>query len=94
MQVPSLKVLQYRQYKVKFENFENDLKEEKEELKFTDLELIFKDLKLLFEKIKFLCFKLFSNSIDTELSRGKPSSSFFLIIFVITIISLIVILNP
>ena len=35
----------YRQYEVNFEKFQNDLKNEKEELKFSDLELIFKDLK-------------------------------------------------
>jgi len=44
----------YREYEVEFENFYQDLNEEKEELKFTDLELIFKDLKSLFEKRGFI----------------------------------------
>ena len=44
----------YRQCKINFDNFENDLKDKKEELKFADLELIFKDLKSLFEKRGFI----------------------------------------
>ena len=44
----------YREYEVEFENFYQDLNEEKEELKFTDLELIFKDFKSLFEKRGFI----------------------------------------
>ena len=44
----------YRQYKINFDKFDNDLKDQSEELKFTDLELIFKDLKSLFEKRGFI----------------------------------------
>ena len=44
----------YRQYKINFDKFDNDLKNQSEELKFTDLELIFKDLKSLFEKRGFI----------------------------------------
>ena len=44
----------YRIFKVSFNNFLNDLNEEKEDLKFSDLELIFKDLKSLFEKKGFI----------------------------------------
>ncbi|MDB2693367.1 LON peptidase substrate-binding domain-containing protein [Candidatus Pelagibacter bacterium] len=40
----------YRQCKVTFDDFSDDLQIEKKELKFSDLELIFKDLKTLFEK--------------------------------------------
>ena len=40
----------YREFEVNFDNFQHDLSEEKEELKFSDLELIFKDLKSLFKK--------------------------------------------
>ena len=40
----------YRECEVSFEDYQNDLNLQKEELKFSDLELIFKDLKLLFEK--------------------------------------------
>ena len=37
-------------YEVNFQNFNDDLQEKKEDLKFSDLELIFKDMKSLFEK--------------------------------------------
>ena len=40
----------YRECEVNFEDYQNDLSIQKEEIKFSDLELIFKDLKLLFEK--------------------------------------------
>ena len=40
----------YRECEVDFEDYQNDLILQKEELKFSDLELIFKDLKSLFEK--------------------------------------------
>ena len=44
----------YREYEVNFNNFNHDLNEKKEDLKFSDLELIFKDLKSLFEKRGFV----------------------------------------
>ena len=40
----------YREYRVSFTEFENDLKKKVEEIKFSDLELIFKNLKSLFKK--------------------------------------------
>ena len=40
----------YRECEINFQDYQNDLGLEKEELKFSDLELIFKDLKSLFEK--------------------------------------------
>jgi len=40
----------YREYVVNFNDFKNDLNEEKEEIKFSDLKLIFKDLKSLLTK--------------------------------------------
>ena len=40
----------YRECKISFENYQDDLNIKKENLKFSDLELIFKDLKSLFEK--------------------------------------------
>ena len=40
----------YRILEVNYQNFANDLNDEKEKLNFSDLELIFKDLKSLFEK--------------------------------------------
>ena len=44
----------YREFNINFENFFDDLKEGKENIKFSDLELIFKDLKSLFEKRGFI----------------------------------------
>ena len=40
----------YRILEVNYDEFSEDLVDEKAELKFSDLELIFKDLKSLFEK--------------------------------------------
>ncbi len=40
----------YRECSVNFNEFKNDLEEEKEELKFSDLKLIFKDIKSLLNK--------------------------------------------
>ena len=44
----------YRECKVDFENYYEDLENKKENIKFSDLELIFKDLKSLFEKRGFI----------------------------------------
>ena len=44
----------YRTLQVEFDNFYQDLDENKEDLKFSDLELIFKDLKSLFDKRGFI----------------------------------------
>ena len=44
----------YRILEVNYKNFYQDLTNEKEEIKFSDLELIFKDLKSLFEKRGFI----------------------------------------
>ena len=44
----------YRECKIDFRNFYEDLENKKEELKFSDLELIFKDLKTLFERRGFI----------------------------------------
>ena len=40
----------YRECEINFEDYQDDLNLQKEQLKFSDLELIFKDLKSLFEK--------------------------------------------
>ncbi len=40
----------YRECKVNFDKFSNDINNQKEEIKFSDLELIFKNLKSLFNK--------------------------------------------
>ena len=44
----------YRECEVDFQDFYQDLNEENENLKFSDLELIFKDLKTLFDKRGFI----------------------------------------
>ena len=44
----------YRSVEVDYNNYSNDLSDEKEKLNFSDLELIFKDLKSLFEKKGFI----------------------------------------
>jgi len=44
----------YRECKINFENYHEDLETKKEDIKFSDLELIFKDLKSLFEKRGFI----------------------------------------
>ncbi len=44
----------YRIFKIDFTNYYNDLTENNEEIKFSDLELIFKGLKSLFEKKGFI----------------------------------------
>ena len=44
----------YRNVEVDYNNYYNDLTDEKEKLNFSDLELIFKDLKSLFEKKGFI----------------------------------------
>ncbi len=44
----------YRSVEVDYNDYSNDLSDEKEKLNFSDLELIFKDLKSLFEKRGFI----------------------------------------
>ena len=44
----------YRECEISFDDYLDDIKSKKEELKFSDLELIFKDLKNLFEKRGFV----------------------------------------
>jgi Lon protease-like protein len=44
----------YRECKIDFENYYEDLENKKENIKFSDLELIFKDLKSLFERRGFI----------------------------------------
>ena len=45
---------EYRECEVDFKDFYQDLNEENENLKFSDLELIFKDLKTLFDRRGFI----------------------------------------
>ena len=70
----------YREYEVSFENFNHDLDEKKEELKFSDLELIFKDLKSLFEKRGFIINwkELEKQSLDETINALAMASPFSL----------------
>ena len=44
----------YRECEINFQDFYEDLEDDKQNIKFSDLELIFKDLKSLFEKRGFI----------------------------------------
>ena len=70
----------YREYEVDFNNFNQDLEEEKEEIKFSDLELIFKDLKSLFEKRGFIINwkELEKQSLDETINALAMASPFSL----------------
>ena len=70
----------YRECEVNFENYLDDLKEQKETIKFSDLELIFKDLKQLFEKRGFIINwkALEKQSLDETINALAMASPFSL----------------
>jgi len=70
----------YRVLNVNYENFFQDLNNEKEEVKFSDLELIFKDLKSLFEKRGFIINwkALEKQSLDETINALAMASPFSL----------------
>ena len=70
----------YRILKIDFKEFYNDLENEKESIKFTDLELIFKDLKSLFEKKGFIINwkALEKQSLDETINALAMASPFSL----------------
>ena len=70
----------YREYEVNFKDFDHDLSEKKEDLKFSDLELIFKDLKTLFEKRGFIINwkELEKQSLDEIINALAMASPFTL----------------
>ena len=70
----------YRILNINYDDFIQDLNEEKEELKFTDLELIFKDLKSLFEKRGFIINwnALEKQSLDETINALAMASPFSL----------------
>ena len=70
----------YRECEVKYNEFENDLLDKKEDLKFSDLELIFKDLKSLFEKRGFIINwkALEKQSLDETINALAMASPFSL----------------
>ena len=70
----------YREYKVSFENYFDDLNNKKESIKFSDLELIFRDLKSLFEKRGFIINwkALEKQSLDETINALAMASPFTL----------------
>ena len=73
-------IKQYRQCNVNFKDFEHDLSEKKEDLKFSDLELIFRDFKDLFEKKGFIINwkELEKQSLDETINALAMASPFTL----------------
>ena len=70
----------YRTIEIEFQDFSNDLNDNKEELRFSDLELIFKDLKSLFEKKGFIINwkALEKQSLDETINALAMASPFSL----------------
>ena len=70
----------YRECEVNFDRFNYDLKDNKEQLKFSDLELIFKNLKALFEKRGFIINwkELEKQSLDETINALAMASPFTL----------------
>ena len=70
----------YRVLEVNFKDFNQDLEDKKENLKFSDLELIFKDLKSLFEKRGFIINwkALEKQSLDETINALAMASPFSL----------------
>ena len=70
----------YRILEVDFQNFLQDLNNDKEDLSFSDLELIFKDLKSLFEKRGFIINwkALEKQSLDETINALAMASPFSL----------------
>ena len=70
----------YRILEVSYKNFYQDLINEKEDIKFSDLELIFKDLKSLFEKRGFIINwkALEKQSLDETINALAMASPFTL----------------
>ena len=70
----------YRTVEVEFKNYLDDLNDQKEELRFSDLELIFKNLKSLFEKRGFVINwkALEKQSLDETINALAMASPFSL----------------
>ena len=73
-------IKKYREYEVDFNDFNQDLENKKEQVKFSDLELIFKDLKSLFEKRGFIINwkELEKQSLDEIINALAMASPFSL----------------
>ena len=70
----------YRECKISFEDYKNDLDNKKDNLKFSDLEIIFKDLKTLFERKGFIinCSAMKNKSLDEIINALAMASPFTL----------------
>ena len=70
----------YRECKVNFDNFSNDINNQKEKIKFSDLELIFKNLKSLFNKQGYAINwkELEKQSLDQTINALSMASPFSL----------------
>ena len=70
----------YREYKVSFDEFINDVNNQKEDIKFSDLELIFKNLKSLFNKQDYAINwkELEKQSLDQTINTLSMASPFSL----------------
>ena len=70
----------YREFDIDYSKFLNDLNNEKEIIKFSDLELIFKDLKSLFERKGFIInwTALEKQSLDETINALAMASPFSL----------------
>ena len=71
---------EFREYEIDFQDFNHDLNETADELKFSDLELIFKNLKSLFEKRGFIINwkELEQQSLDETINALAMASPFTL----------------
>ena len=70
----------YRECKVSFDEFKNDINSIKEEIKFSDLELIFKNLKNLFQKRGYIINwkELEKQNLDQTINALSMASPFSL----------------
>ena len=70
----------YREYEISCKDFNKDLEDKKEQIKFSDLELVFKDLKSLFEKRGFIINwkELEKQSLDETINALAMASPFSL----------------
>ena len=70
----------YREYEISFKDFNKDLEDKKEQIKFSDLELVFKNLKSLFEKRGFIINwkELEKQSLDETINALAMASPFSL----------------
>ena len=71
---------EYRECEISLKDFNKDLEDKKEQIKFSDLELVFKDLKSLFEKRGFIINwkELEKQSLDEIINALAMASPFSL----------------